>query len=376
MISADPAVLIPGSGTRQRMREYAGLFDELHIVVLTREHGGDAEDENLFLYRAAGRTLPIRMLRAWRVGLSCAAGRRPGIISSQGADETGALGWLLSRRFGIPFQLQLHTDVMSSRYRRAGWKEYVRYLLARFLIPRADCVRVVSERIRQSLVSQFPVPSSQFRVLPIFTDVSKFVTAAPDQETERRFAGYDFKIIAVGRFVDREKNFSMLIDAMREFLKICPNALLVMVGEGTDRENYKLQITNYKLEKHIMIEPWRDDLASFYKLFDLFVSASNYEGWGRAVIEAMAAGLPIIMTDTGLAGEVVKNQENGVVVPVGDARAFFQAIRELYEQPEKRKHLATAGRQTAQNLRPATRAEYLARYRQCLESYVSAHGAT
>lgn len=159
----------------------------------------------------------------------------------------------------------------------------------------------------------------------------------------------------------------MLIDVMRLFVRICPRALLVIVGDGPDRVNYELGMRKYGLEKNIIIEPWRNDLPSFYQSFDLFLGSSNYEGWGRAVIEAMAVGLAVVMTDTGLAGEFVKNQENGMVVPVGDARAFLEAIKILYQDTEKRKLLAAAGRETARNLTPATREEYLAHYRKSFE---------
>jgi len=368
MISADPAILLPRSDAAIRMREYAGLFDGLHIVVLCRDLVEDQQEGNLFLYAGYGAVWPVRLFRAWMLGRSCMARARCAVITAQGADETGIVAWLLARRYRIPFQLQMHTDIMSPWHRRASWKERARYLLARFLIPRAACVRVVSERIRRAIVSSMKNQELRITVLPIFTDVSRFISAAPDPKIERRFADYDFKIIAVGRFVDKEKNFSMLIDAMRIFVRINPRVLLVIVGAGPDRKNYESRVRNHGLEKSVMLEPWRNDLASFYKSFDLFVSSSNYEGWGRAVIEAMAAGLPVVMTDTGLAGEVVKNQENGIVVPVGDRRALSQAMETLSKDEKKRKRLATAGRQTAKNLQPATRAEYLAHYRECFES--------
>ena len=379
MISADPAILIPGTDAAQRMRDYARIFDELHIVVLCRGRADKRQEGNLFLYAGYGAVWPMRFVRAWRIGRAILR-RKCDVITAQGADETGVLAWFLACRWGVSFQLQMHTDIMSSWYRRASWKEYVRYRIARFLVPRASCIRTVSERIRRSLTRSFQTKSGtrsrlslerRIAVLPIFTDVFQSIAAAPDSETERRFSDYDFKMIAVGRFVDREKNFSMLIDVMREFVRICPRAVLVIVGEGSDAKDYRLQITDYKLEKNVILEPWRDDLASFYKPFDLFLSSSNYEGWGRAVVEAMAAGLAVVMTDVGLAGEVVKNGENGIVVPVGDWQAFLEAIKILYEDPQKRKTLAAAGRETAKNLTPKTRAEYLTRYRECLESCVS-----
>ncbi len=262
MISADPRVKITGSESAARMADYARLFDALHIVVLSGGH----------------------IIRAWREARALRG--QYDLITAQGADETGMLAYVLSRMSGVPFHLQIHTDVMSPWYRRASWKERVRYALARFLIPRADCIRVVSERIRRSLLQStiYNLQPEKIFVLPIFTDVSKFMTAVPDPATEERFQDYDFKMVAAGRFVEKEKNFSLLIDVMHEFIKICPKALLVIVGEGSDGNRYKLQTTNYKLENNVVIEPWRDDLASFYKSFDLFLLSSRYEGWGRAVI--------------------------------------------------------------------------------------------
>lgn len=128
MISADPRIKVPGSESAARMADYARLFDALHIVVFSRG----------------------RVMRVWREARALRG--QYDLITAQGADETGLFAYVLSRLNGVPFQLQLHTDVMSPWYRRASWKERARYALARFLIPRASCLRVVSERIKRSLM--------------------------------------------------------------------------------------------------------------------------------------------------------------------------------------------------------------------------------
>ena len=184
----------------------------------------------LFLYPAAPTGL-LGYIRAWHVGRMLCKKYRFDVISVQAPDLSGVIGFFLSRRFRVSLQLQLHTDYMSPYYRRAGWKAYVRYLLARFLISRADCIRAVSERIRRSLAR----PAA---VLPIHTNIRPFLDATADQEAERRFAGFSFKMVAVGRFVEKEKNFLILIDMMRDFVRICPDALLVIVealGAGGGR---------------------------------------------------------------------------------------------------------------------------------------------
>lgn len=350
------------------MLEYAKLFDELHIIVFVKDSYISLPCGNLFIYSLSG-VFPINFLRIIAQGYRILHKITIDVISVQAPDEYGLIGFLLSKLFAVPLQVQVHTDIMSPWYRRASWKEFMRYWLARFLIPRAGSLRVVSQRIRKSIyrINGIRTVLSTVHVLPIFTDTSKFRLAVRDSRTDERFHNYSFKMIAVGRFVDKEKNFSMLIEAMREFVKICPRALLVLVGDGPDATNYKLQIINYNLEQNVIIESWRNDLPSFYKLFDLYLMSSNYEGWGRTVIEAMASGLPVIITDVGLAGEVVINGENGVIVPVGDKEKFFEAVSRLYHDSEKRRYLAKAGVETIKSLSPRTKEEYLMLFRKSYE---------
>lgn len=389
MISTDSRVLAGGSDAHKRMAEYAGVLGELHIIVFTfQRHPACAAERylpphrvNLFFYPAASISRIGRLFHAWQIGRILCRRMRFDVISVQSPDEIGVIGWLLSRRFRVPLQVQVHTDIHSPRHRRASWKEAIRYRIARFLIPRSDCIRAASQRIADSLcqtkfgtncarLSLAQSLAHKITVLPIFTDIVKYAGASADPEIERRFADYSFRMIAAGRFVEKEKHFSLLIEMMREFVKICPSALLVLVGEGPDEAGYRLPVTRYRLERNVVIEPWRNDLPSFYRSFDLFLLSSNYEGWGRAVIEAMAAGLAVVMTDVGLAGEAVEDGKNGRVVPVGDRQAFLAAVADLYKNPVKRQAIAAAGQATARGLHPKTKEEYLALYKRSFASCV------
>lgn len=359
MLSTDPAIAVEGSDAYKRMQEYAEVFGEIYIVTIHVSHS-TIQNGNLFIYPVLGR------FEMYRRGVKLCRENKFDVITTQSPDEIGLIGYFLSRTFWIPLQLQIHTDIMSPWYRRGSPKEYIRYLLAKFLIPRAQCLRVVGRRILDSIISNFQFSISNISLLPIYTDVSRFINARRDSKIDERLSGYDFKMISVGRFVDKEKNFTMLIEMMKEFVKICPKALLVLVGSGPDKKNYESRILNYGLEKYVTIESDVQDLPSFLKSFDLFVSSSNYEGWGRAIVEAMAAGLPVVMTDVGLAGEVVRNGENGIVVPVGNQDAMFAACMEMYQEPEKRKKCAENAGGMIQQLK--TKNEYLDEYRDSLRA--------
>lgn len=371
MFSNDPNILVDGTEAQRRMQRYALRCEELHIVVLTTALCQKRRIGNLFCYPASSRHGLIRRLRAWLVARRLCKTASFALISVQAPDELGLAGYLVSRRFHVPLQLQMHTDMFSPWYRKGSALARMRYLIARFLLSRVQCLRVVSERIKRSIVeARIGSQASKITVLPIYTEAAKFLTAEAHPETEARFRGYDLRMIAAGRFVEKEKNFLLLIEAMRELVRTHPRTLLTIVGAGPARAKYESRIADYALAHNVLLEPWRDDLPSFYKSFDLFLLSSNYEGWGRVVIEAMAAGLCVVMTDVGLAGEVVHSGVNGLVVPVGDRAALVEAIEELHDNEGKRKHLAEAGRETVERLALRTEAEYLALYERALRTCI------
>lgn len=350
-----------------RIREYAGLFEELHIVVFTlRGFTYQNFDKRLFLWPTNSFVpafwLPSAILQSIRI----IRDRKIDIIDAQDAGFAGLAAYFAALFSGVPFRVQIHTDIFSPYYKMASWKERMQYLLTKIILPKASCIRVVSGRIKFSIEKRYKA-LSPINSLPIFTDISRYVSAIPDRNNEERFSPYKFKIISAGRFVEKEKNFMMLIEVMAEFIKVCPEAILVIVGDGPDKDRYKTQIIQYGLEKNVIIEGWRNDLPTFYKSFDLFVLPSNYEGWGRVIIEAMASGLPVVMTDVGLAGEVVRQGRNGIVIPVRDYTALRNALRDLYIDAEKRQKIAAAGAETVKNLRPFTKEEYLILYKESLQ---------
>ena len=367
MLSSDENILVPGTEACERMQRYGSAFGRLTVIVAARRSTGAFESPSLCVYPAFGAGIVARVIALYRIGLQNAKKAHFDLVSAQGPDEIGLIGYFLSRRCHIRLQLQLHTDLFSPQYRRAGLKEQLRILLARFLLPRADCVRVVSRRIRDFLVARKLVDEKCITILPIFTDVSRFIAEPPDHALQLRFSKYEPRMIAIGRFMEKEKNFLLLIDTMREVVKTFPRSVLLIVGEGPDKKLYESKIRMYGLEKNVVLEPWRDDLPAVLKSFDILLVSSNYEGWGRVAVEAMAAGLPVVMTDVGLARELVRDGENGKVIAVGDPKGFVHAIEELAHNPQQRALLGRRAQETVTAELPQTFEEYVGIYKKMFE---------
>ena len=293
MFSSDPKLREEVSGVARRIQKYRDRLEKLDIILLDRSRGRF-----------------LRFFRGYFEARRILAEGRFDVISAQ-EPEHWFLAWLLSRKFKIPWQMQIHTDIMSPYFVKHSVFNFFRRMLAKFLIPRANCVRVVSERIKKSIKRPDAV------VLPIFS-------ARKDDggiNVKERYPGYDFYILMASRLT-REKNIPLAIDAVREI----KGALLIIVGagpmKGVDSENVKW-------------EGWRENLSGYYQSSDCFLLTSDYEGYGMAAAEALQYGLPVVMTDVGIAGEIVKNGENGLVVPVGDKDALVRALEKMRENPLK-----------------------------------------
>lgn len=142
-------------------------------------------------------------------------------------------------------------------------------------------------------------------------------------------------IVAVGR-LDRQKNFKLLLDTFSMFYKTHNNYSLVVYGEGPQRAELE-QYAAGLLEKHSWTMPGRNhEWLAEARECSMFVLSSDYEGMPNALIEAMAAGIPSISTDCPSGGcrELIDNEKNGLLIPVGDKTALYNAMCRLADDAE------------------------------------------
>jgi glycosyltransferase involved in cell wall biosynthesis len=142
-------------------------------------------------------------------------------------------------------------------------------------------------------------------------------------------------------------------------------AILVIVGSGSEKYKIKNLAFELGLSNKIEFFDWTDDVYTWYMTADAYVLSSNYEGWGMVIIEAASCGLPIIMTDVGCAGEVIKAGENGVIVPIGDEEKFSDAMARIIEDENFRKKVAANAHLVLSTL--PTKKETLSLYRNSWE---------
>lgn len=363
VIGTDVTIFSKGSEARARVDAYGRLFDELHVVIYTPPgFASETLSSGARLYPTNSRSFIRRPFDAARIGAAIIRERGIDGLSAQDPAESGLAGWLVKRKTGLPLHIQMHADFFSPNFRRNSWKERLRYWLAWFIVPRGDRFRVVSQRIKRSLESRIQNLESRITVLPIFVDRERFANAEPSFDLHRRYSQFDFIILMVSRLM-REKNVGLALEAFRELLREFPKTGLVVVGDGPERKNLESRIQNLELTHAVRLEGRQDDLVSYYKTADLYLLTSNFEGYGRTAVEAAAAGTPIVMTDVGVAGDVIRDSETGRVVPVGDRAALAGALIGVRRDYADMRRMAEAAETEALSLEPRTGEEYLAEYR-------------
>ncbi|MCF8078451.1 MAG: glycosyltransferase family 4 protein [Desulfobacterales bacterium] len=140
-----------------------------------------------------------------------------------------------------------------------------------------------------------------------------------------------------------------LLSAMEQVWEKVENAVVVFVGKGELAPVLKKRAEALGAEKKVILTGWRPDIPALMHMFDMFVLPSRNEGMGRVLVEAMAAGKPVIGSRTGGITDLIKHGENGYLFEPGNAAELAKFIIEIAQKPFLRKQMGEKGRVIAKN---------------------------
>ncbi len=338
-LSYERGLTQPSSDAFGRVEALGEANLKLSAIVLPATKAEITEQGNL---RAIGLTgpAPVRLWKAFRTTLkevrrARKAGEQP-VLSAQDPFIAGSIVFTVSRLLNVPYEVQEHGDYFSGMWvREAPLTHRTWSLIGRAILRRADGVRVVSERIRDHLVQQ-GVRAERIIVTPVVKDLRELLARTPHPWTTTP------TIVVPCRFV-KQKGLDTLLKALAILAKEGRAFRVRLVGEGPEGPRVAAMADQLGLRDRISFEQWSDS-SSIWADADLFVLSSNYEGWGRTIAEAMAAGVPVVTTDVGCVGSFFRPQVDGRVVPPGDAAALAAAMREQFTEPARRDEMVKNAR--------------------------------
>jgi len=346
-ISTDKKVFEENSAVRERAIRYGDLFEELHIIVFDRKAQSASSkiqiSKNVFLYPTNSKHKILYFFDYLRVIKSIIKkiDRKFVVLTTQDPFETGIVGLLAKFIYKLPLQIQIHTDFANRYFITHSLLNFLRFPLGLFVLSFADSVRAVSERIAKSIHSL----SHNVSILPIPTSPLASRSSLLVKEREK---GRKISFLTVAR-LEKEKDLGTAIKAFKKVTNQNIDAEFIIVGDGSQRKSLEVLVKSLDLGDKIRFIGWRNDLEKYYKEADAYISTSLYEGYGMAMVEAALHGLPLVISDAGVANEIFFDGQEAFVLKPKNVSGFAEAMTRLAENADLREIMGGKAKIIAQN---------------------------
>jgi len=272
----------------------------------------------------------FRLIRSRKIDLVC-------VHTEKELRVAGAAALLAN--VPVVFSREVDLPLKNTRVNRLTWSRVVSAVIAN------------SHATKNTLLVSAPF----LREKPIHV-IWKGVDLAPSRSVrgarlrkEFHFTKRDILIGFVGR-LDEQKGVGTLLEAMREVSKASPHARLIFAGEGNMRSEVERFSEEHRLTRSIILSGFRSDVQAFLRDIDFLVMPSNWEGFGYAAAEAMAAGRAVIATHVSSLPELVDDGRTGILVPPRSPRDLARAMLTLIQKPALRAKMGRAGAAKARDL--------------------------
>jgi glycosyltransferase involved in cell wall biosynthesis len=291
---------------------------------------------------ALGREVGARDLAAlaqlWRLMRA----RRPAIVHTH-TSKAGFVGRLAARLAGVPAVVhQPHGHIFYGYYGAPRTAFYV--ALERLAARWTDRIVTLTDRGTEEHLARGIGRRAQYRSVPSGVPTAALRAAAPDRAAARARLGLPagaFVVAALGRLVP-VKGLDFLVGALPALAAAIPSARLVLVGDGPERAALEAQARTLGVGDRVLVTGAAADVTVALAAADALAAPSRNEGMGRALVEAMALGLPVVAAAVGGIPAVVADGETGRLVPAGDAAALAAALIELGRDEALRAKLGAA----------------------------------
>lgn len=322
---------------------------DAHVACLKRLGGNPLEP---LLWRAGVPVTPLdarhlRDVSAFRRFLDLIRAIEPDVIHAH-LTYASIFGALASRLTSTPFVTTLHVPPSDAPFLS---RERMRERLACALLSRHGTTVAVSQAQRDMYVKRGLIDPERIVVVHNGIETDAFAAAdRPRQVALRERFGLPAEALvltSVAVLRDDTKGIHLLLEAARDVLAGVPVRLLI-AGDGPARPGLERRARELGLQDVVLWLGQRDDVATILAGSDLFVLPTLSDQFPTVLLEAMAAGLPVISTSVGGVPEIVSHESTGLLVPAGDVAALAGAIERLVSDAALRRRLGEAGRERVQ----------------------------
>jgi len=285
---------------------------------------------------------PTRDLVAFRALESLFRANRYSIIHTH-TSKAGFLGRMAAVRAEIPIVVHTpHGNIFQGYFSKPMTRLFV--AMERYAARRTDRIIELTPRGIEEHLNQGIGRREQYVTIFSGIDLEPFPQAIAHREETRRALGIapnEYLVGTVGR-LEPIKGFAYFAEAARLVVQRVPQARFIVAGNGTLASELRAQTAD--LGNRFRWLGLREDVPDLMAAMDVFVLLSLNEGMGRVLLEAGAAGTPVVATAVGGVPDIVRNSKTGILAPPRDPRAIADAVCMLARDPERRRAMGNAAR--------------------------------
>jgi glycosyltransferase involved in cell wall biosynthesis len=255
---------------------------------------------------------------------------------------SGLMAVPAARLAGVPLVISSRRDLGHLPWYAPRWRRRILRLVQRL----SHLVVANSKAVQEMLVAGDGLARERIRVLYNGVDFARFASATVDRRRLFPDIPEGQRIVAVvANMHSAVKGHAVLIDAAHKLRGLDPPPMFMLVGDGELRPELERRVAALGLQAHFRFGGERQDIPQLLRACDLFVLPSIAEGMPNSVLEAMAAGLPVIATRAGGIGEIIQDGVTGVLVEPKSADALAAAMLRLLRDPDLAARLARAAQE-------------------------------
>ena len=318
---------------------------EMSVCVRTEQHGIEAPEypspikykllQGTSRWRIPAAAIKLaRLLREWDID----------VLHAHHYDQAIA-GWIATKLHPAT-RLVIGRHYSDFLYRLPQkWKRDIFIGVEQMINRHAARIVVPSRMIFEILTERQGIDPGKIDIVHYGFVPQKYAGVAAEKTAEvRREFGMDGRFV-VSNFsrLNEEKGHPYLIKAAAKLKSKIPNLLVLCVGEGPERANIERLIAELGVEENVRLTGWRKDAMAIMSASDAVVQSTLQEAFSQAMIEALWMKKPLIMTDVSGARDVIRDGENGLLVPKADAEAIVAAVERVEADRGLGERMAAAG---------------------------------
>ncbi len=268
---------------------------------------------------------------------------RPDIVHTH-TSKAGLLGRWAAWLSGIPFIVHTpHGHIFSGHF--SGLLSKIFFIAEKLTDPITDRLIALTDGEKRDYVALSLAREDKMVTIHSGVDISAFAVDKIDTPAVKAGLGIPVERVVVGAlgWLLPIKGPEVLFSAMERVWKDHPDTHLVYVGKGALEDRLRERAIRQGVTAKVHLLGWREDVAKLIHSMDIVVQPSFNEGMGRVIVEAMAAGKPVVGTAVGGITDLIEDDVNGFLVPVGDDTALAAAISRLAADPVMREEMGKAG---------------------------------